>query len=97
MRGVITGREIFQHGWTIVREFGPAAYGRCVVAVITGRPTTFLAVVSSRCRPAHAFLGAVVAAVVFGIAAGWAVRPETQLPLVDPSCMTACESEQPSA
>ncbi len=45
MRGVITGQDVFLHGFTIIREFGPAAYLRCLRALLRRRPTTFLAVV----------------------------------------------------
>jgi hypothetical protein len=54
MLGVITGREVLRKGWTIIREFGPATYGRCVLALATGRPTTFLAVISRATRRRHA-------------------------------------------
>ena len=47
MRGVVTGREVFLHGWTILRGFGPAAYGRCLRALVTGRPKTFLEAVQA--------------------------------------------------
>jgi hypothetical protein len=40
--GVITTKEVFRHGATIVREFGPAVYWRCCVAILLGRRTTFL-------------------------------------------------------
>lgn len=45
VRGVITNRDVFRHAATIVREFGPAAYARCLVALVTGRPRTFLAAI----------------------------------------------------
>jgi hypothetical protein len=48
MMGVITNREVLRHGATIVREFGPAAYGRCILALVTGRPRTFLAAIQGR-------------------------------------------------
>ena len=40
--GVITTRDILRHTGTIVREFGPAAYWRCCVAILLGKRTTFL-------------------------------------------------------
>ncbi len=40
--GVITTRDVLRHGATIVREFGPAAYLRCCVAILFKRRTTFL-------------------------------------------------------
>lgn len=42
MRGTITARHVFMHSFTIVRHFGPTAYLRCLAAVLSGRPTTFL-------------------------------------------------------
>ena len=44
MRGLITGREVIRHGPTIVRHFGPRCYLRCMLALISRRPTTFLEV-----------------------------------------------------
>jgi hypothetical protein len=40
--GVITTREVLRHGAVIVREFGPAAYFRCCVAILLRKQTTFL-------------------------------------------------------
>lgn len=96
MRGVITAREVLQHGWTIVREFGPGAYGRCVVAVVTGRPTTFLAVVSRRRRPARRPPGALVA-LALGIAAAMTLRPEARPPARDDWCIRMCDPARDSA
>jgi hypothetical protein len=45
--GAITGRDVLRNTTTIVREFGPAAYARCVLAVATGHPRTFLAAVTA--------------------------------------------------
>jgi hypothetical protein len=42
IRGVITSREVLLKGPTILREFGPRAYLRCCVAMLLGRPSTFL-------------------------------------------------------
>ena len=39
--GVITTKDILRHGGIIVREFGAAAYFRCV-AILRRRHTTFL-------------------------------------------------------
>ena len=41
--GVISTREVIRHAATIVRLFGPAAFLRCCLALITGERTTFLA------------------------------------------------------
>jgi hypothetical protein len=40
--GVITTKDVLRHSATIVREFGPAAYLRCCVAILFRRRTTFL-------------------------------------------------------
>jgi hypothetical protein len=42
MRGVITGREIAHHAGLIRREFGVRCLVRCLWALATGRPITFL-------------------------------------------------------
>ena len=60
MLGVITGREVLRNGWTIVREFGPATYGRCLLATATGRPITFLALATQASHPVHGFRIAVL-------------------------------------
>ena len=45
MRGVITGKDVLRHSMTIIREFGPRAYLRCLRASLSTRPSTFLQVV----------------------------------------------------
>jgi hypothetical protein len=40
--GVITTRDVLRHTATIVREFGPAAYVRCCLAILRRERTTFL-------------------------------------------------------
>jgi hypothetical protein len=45
MRGVITGKDVLRRSVTIVRLFGPRCYVRCLRAVISRRPCTFLEVV----------------------------------------------------
>lgn len=43
MVGFITTRHLVTHGGTILREFGPRAYLRCISkCLFSGRPTTFL-------------------------------------------------------
>lgn len=42
MRGSITTRHVFLHAATIVRLWGPACYVRCLRAVLSRRPCTFL-------------------------------------------------------
>lgn len=49
MRGLITGREVIRHAPTIVRHFGPRCYLRCLQALISRKPTTFLEV-AVRCE-----------------------------------------------
>jgi hypothetical protein len=49
MRGLITGRDVALHAFTIIRFWGLATYMRCVRATMSRRPTTFLAVVHA-CR-----------------------------------------------
>lgn len=45
--GLITTRDVLRHAATIVREFGPAVYLRCCVAILRRRKTTFLECVIS--------------------------------------------------
>ncbi len=44
VQGTITSRDVFFHAFTIVRLWGPSFYLRCVRAVASGRPCTFLGV-----------------------------------------------------
>ena len=48
MRGLITGRDVVLHAFTIIRFFGLPTYVRCLRATLSRRPTTFLAVVHAR-------------------------------------------------
>jgi hypothetical protein len=48
MRGLITGRDVILHAFTIIRLWGWTAYMRCLRATLSRRPTTFLAVVLAR-------------------------------------------------
>jgi hypothetical protein len=50
MQGVITGRDVVRHSFTIIRLWGLATYVRCLRATVSRRPSTFLAVV----QPCHA-------------------------------------------
>lgn len=45
MRGLITGREVVVHAFTIIRLWGVKTYLRCLCAAVSRTPTTFLAVV----------------------------------------------------
>jgi hypothetical protein len=45
MRGVITGKDVIRHSLTIIREFGPRTYLRCLRAAVSSKPSTFLEVV----------------------------------------------------
>jgi hypothetical protein len=49
MRGLITGRDVALHPFTIIRLWGVPAYVRCLRAVLSRTPTTFLSVIHS-CR-----------------------------------------------
>jgi len=44
MRGLITGREVIRNTPTIVKHFGPRCYLRCMLALLSRKPTTFLEV-----------------------------------------------------
>jgi len=44
MQGTITGREVFRNLPLIWREFGAGCFFRCVRALLSSRPTTFLEV-----------------------------------------------------
>jgi hypothetical protein len=45
MRGLITGREVVRHAFTIIRLFGLPTYFRCLRGAVSRKPTTFLALV----------------------------------------------------
>ena len=47
MRGVITGKDVIRHSFTIVRLFGPRCYLRCLRAALSKKPSTFLETVSA--------------------------------------------------
>jgi hypothetical protein len=44
MRGVITGKDVLRHSFTIVKLWGLRHHVRCLDAGSSGRPSTFLAV-----------------------------------------------------
>jgi len=44
MQGFITGKHVVWHGATIIQGFGFACWLRCLAALLSHRPTTFLAV-----------------------------------------------------
>ena len=48
VQGSITSRDVLLHAFTIVRLFGPTFYIRCVKAIASGRPCTFLEVLVDR-------------------------------------------------
>lgn len=48
VQGSITSRDVLLHAFTIVRLFGPAFYLRCVKAIASGRPCTFLEFLAER-------------------------------------------------
>jgi hypothetical protein len=47
MKGLITGRDVVVHAFTIIRLWGWPTYLRCLRATVSRRPTTFLAVVAA--------------------------------------------------
>lgn len=47
MQGTITGKDVIVHSLTILRLWGPGVYIRCLRAVMSGRPCTFLGVVAA--------------------------------------------------
>ncbi len=48
VQGTITGKDVLVHSLTILRLWGPGVYLRCLRAMMSRRPCTFLAVVSQR-------------------------------------------------
>jgi hypothetical protein len=47
MKGLITRKEVVTHALIIVRLWGFPTYLRCLRAVVSRRPTTFLSIVSA--------------------------------------------------
>jgi hypothetical protein len=45
MCGIITGKDVLRQSFTIVRLWGPRCYVRCLRALLSRTPTTFLQVV----------------------------------------------------
>jgi hypothetical protein len=45
MKGIITGRDVLRHSFTILRLWGPSTYLRCLLAMMTRRSVTFLEVI----------------------------------------------------
>ncbi len=48
IQGLITSKEVIREGAVIVREFGIATWLRCCLVLLSGRHTTFLALVFGR-------------------------------------------------
>ena len=44
--GTITGKDVILHSLTILRLWGPGVYVRCIRAMMSGRPCTFLGVLA---------------------------------------------------
>ncbi len=44
MKGIITGRDVLRHSFTILRLWGPGCYVRCLRALLFHRSSTFLEV-----------------------------------------------------
>ena len=49
MQGTITARDVLIHSFTILRCWGPVCYVRCLRAIVTRRPCTFLDVITRGC------------------------------------------------
>jgi hypothetical protein len=45
--GAITGKDVVLHSFTILRLWGPGVYLRCLRAIASRRPCTFLGLVST--------------------------------------------------
>lgn len=76
MRGTITGRDVLRHPRTVVREFGPGAYARCLVALVAGAPGTFLGAVADARAVRRAALVLTLAAFTSVIAGSPARGPD---------------------
>lgn len=48
VQGLITSKDVLLHSVTILRLFGPTVYVRCLRAIASGRPCTFLQVLSEK-------------------------------------------------
>ncbi len=46
MQGTITGKDVIIHSITILRLWGPGVYMRCLRAMVSRRPCTFLGVLA---------------------------------------------------
>jgi hypothetical protein len=46
VQGSITGRDVLKHSITILRLWGPGVYLRCIRAMVSRRPCTFLGVLA---------------------------------------------------
>jgi hypothetical protein len=46
VRGMITGKDVILHSFTILKLWGPGVYLRCLRAIASRRHCTFLGVVS---------------------------------------------------
>ena len=44
MKGVITGRDVLSNLWVVWREFGVTCVCKCLIACVSGTPSTFLEV-----------------------------------------------------
>jgi hypothetical protein len=51
VKGAITGGDVLVHPLTILRLWGPGVYVRCLRAVMSRQPCTFLALVHARAAP----------------------------------------------
>jgi hypothetical protein len=46
VQGTITGKDVIIHSITILRLWGPGVYMRCLRAMVSRRPCTFLGVLA---------------------------------------------------
>jgi hypothetical protein len=46
VHGTITGKDVILHSFTILRLWGPTVYLRCLRAIASRRPCTFLGVLA---------------------------------------------------
>ncbi len=53
VQGTITGKDVLIHSLTILRLWGPSVYIRCLRAVVSRRPCTFLGVVATQAPARH--------------------------------------------
>jgi hypothetical protein len=48
VQGAITGKDVLLHSFTILKLWGPGVYVRCLRAMVSRRPCTFLGVLADQ-------------------------------------------------